>query len=90
MGVNAKEWIELLVANAAGLRAAGVTRIKAEGFEAEIAPEVPALPELPRGTQDEDHRFFGDPLDDPETFGGHLPSYRSDGAWPSWRRTDSQ
>lgn len=76
---NAAEWIRLLRENAEQLRKAGVTRIVANGYGADIAPEVPELPGRPDHDHADERRSYGDPLDDPETFGGHLPTYRSDG-----------
>lgn len=67
------EWLRLVAESAPALRAAGVTRLKLAGCEIEISPSEPAVVRIER-----EEPTYGDPLDDPATFGlsaGRLPGY---------------
>jgi len=75
--VIAAEWIEILVARAGALRAAGVTKIVIDGATVELAPPDAVL-RIERPEREE----FSDALDDPDTYGGAVPTLarRGDGA----------
>ena len=70
--VRPADWIRLLRANAEPLRRAGVTRIKFDGLEVELAPPEPHLP-APTLLDIED---TSDPLNDPATYGGAVPKFK--------------
>lgn len=67
-----EQWVRLLCEHADQLRDSGVTRIRAGAFEAEISPRFPEP-----GALDDRYQDVGapDPLNDPDTFGGRLPSF---------------
>lgn len=69
------DWIRLLRNNAEQLRRAGVTRIKFDGLEVDLAPAEPAAATSPPRDDSED-AWGGDPLSDPATFGGAVPKFR--------------
>jgi len=67
------DWIDQVIARAEELRAAGIKHIKVGDCEAVIGdtPEV-----FDYGVEDDAQplTYAADPLDDPETFGGVLPT----------------
>ncbi len=69
-GTSPAEWLRLIVANAEALRSAGVRRVKLSGAEFEIAAPEPQVVRI-----DAEETDYGDPLDDPATFGGKLPGF---------------
>ena len=79
--VRPADWIRLLRDNAKKLRAAGVTRIKFEGLEVDLAPPEPQMPAaVPVSDAD-----ISDALDDPATFGGSVPRFKR-----RWQDEDEQ
>jgi len=69
MATRPSDLLRLLRTHAKPLREAGVTRIKLEGLEVDLAPPEPTLPSSPPRIEDD----WGDPLNDPATFGGSMP-----------------
>ena len=71
--ITAEQWLDLIHARAARLRSAGVTKISAEGFSAELRPKEPEAVAI---EPIEDREVFVDPLSDPATFAnGRVPRY---------------
>lgn len=72
--VTPAEWLDLIARKVPALRAAGVLRIQFEGCTVDIAP-LPAIAEGEVATS-VPVLDYGDPLDDPDTFGGKVPTLR--------------
>ena len=67
-----REVLEALEDKAKTLRDAGVRRLRIDGLEVELAPAEPAI--VVAGPPERAELL--DPLDDPDTFGGRMPSFR--------------
>ena len=79
------EWLDLIEKRAQGLRESGVTRFELDGCLVELAPHYPEQPgpsqEQTLKEIDAEIRRLSDPLSDPETGGGWMPSFpREEGA----------
>jgi hypothetical protein len=68
------EWLDLLIRKAPALRDAGVKRIDLKGVVVELTErDAPAVADT---ASDEEHPDMMDPLEDPSTYGGRVPSFR--------------
>lgn len=65
-----KDLLTAFVANASALRSAGVLKLKLGEMEIELSP---AAEQASKATAED--IFPGDPMDDPATFGGRMPTY---------------
>lgn len=66
------EILDLLAEKAPAVRDAGVTAFEVEGVRVELAP---ARRETASAVAEEQQPEIGDPLADPDTFGGALPGF---------------
>lgn len=67
------EWVDLLVRRSAELRGAGVLHLELGDMKVRLAETVP---EFDDDADVDDDGLPKDPLRDPETFGGKLPTLR--------------
>lgn len=67
------ETLDVVVRKADELREKGVLEIECDGLRLKLAPAAAAAP-VAVTTEDEDEPV--NPLDDPDTFGGQLPTRR--------------
>lgn len=71
------EAIDLILARAPALIAAGVTSVSTPGFSITLAPPPPPAAVVPPPPP---AKVFTDPLSDPSTFpGGRVPGFRREG-----------
>ena len=66
--------LDTIARKAPALRAAGVTRVEVDGVAFEIDPPMPEVDNDPQ--RNERMRGDLDALDDPDTFGGAVPTMR--------------
>jgi len=77
--VSLAEAVELLIKNAAQLRAAGVASITVDGFAVTLAPYVaPSMPDASASPGSATPSGQSDPLYDSATFGGASVGYELD------------
>ena len=71
--VSSADWIDIIIRRAEDLRAAGITHLKVGDCEAAIGL---GQPDFEFEVDEEPPPASGDPLDDPMTYGGRIPSPR--------------
>jgi hypothetical protein len=68
-------WLELIIAKAKELRAAGVTSVSINGVAITLAPPDPVAPPTQTTPRTEPAPMVVDMLDDPSTYGGAVPGF---------------
>jgi len=68
------EWIDLVIARAVDLRRVGVARISIEGCVVDLLPTDEAAAVAAEPSAEDKATEPTDPLEDPWTFGGRVPS----------------